>query len=78
MAYKIKLQYNGESFHLEKGDIPDLEGKGTIIVEAGEGMNYQSVEGNFICLSTSQINGRCFINGVDLQELVERLGARQK
>jgi len=77
MAYKIQLQYNSETFSLQRGDIPGLEGKGIIIVENHEGVQYQSTQGNFNGLSASQVNGVSRINGVDIGKLVESLRARR-
>lgn len=73
----ITLEYNGESYKLKSGDIPGLRGSGVITVVNRGNVQRQSTSGRFYGkLNQRQMDGRCYINGVEVSGLIERLKAR--
>jgi hypothetical protein len=76
---RIILDYNGERYVLERGDLPGVGGSATITVVNRPGHQYQSIsEGLEGDLIMRQVNGRGSINGVDLAKLVKRCKARRR
>lgn len=73
---RTTLVYNGKSYVLAKGDIPNLNGSGRIVVTRKPNRQEQYVDGNFSNVSMSQNGDRSYINGVDLDELVKKLESR--
>ena len=67
------LRYNGRDYQLENGDIPGINGNGTIVVESRKGFQHQSVEGDVGEISMAQRDGRSYINGVDIKKLTRKL-----
>lgn len=78
MKQKITLEYNGKIYPLIKGDIPNLDGSGRIIIKRRfGGLQQQRTEGNFRNIALYQDNGGSYINGVNIESLVKRLEERK-
>ena len=67
------LEYNGQVYRLNSGDVPDLVGTGNIVVKNRNGLQYQEWLGTFDNICMRQVGDKSFVNGVDVDELVERL-----
>jgi len=71
---RIVLEYNGDSYMLGRNVFPGLKGSGIIEITNKDGYQRQSSSGSFYGrLEQSQVNGKCFINGVDVGALVNKL-----
>lgn len=75
---KIKLEYNGEAYNLEKGDIPGLRGSGKISIINTPGCQDQEIIGSFPNLNVYADGKLSFVNGINIEGLIEKLEARKK
>jgi hypothetical protein len=73
----ITLDYNGQLYRVERGDIPGMRGSGKIVVRNKHG-NYQlDLVGNFRGnIVTEQRAKGTYINGVNIEDLIKRLEKR--
>ena len=73
---KTILKYNGKEYQLKPGDIPDLEGHGTIVIDNRKGQ-YQSTKGTLTNVHLYQDGKKQSINGIDLGKLIKKLEERK-
>lgn len=74
----VLMTINGKKYQLRSNDLPGLSGKGKITIISRDGCQAAKSSGDISNLSISQKNGKTSINGVDIEELVQKLEARQK
>jgi hypothetical protein len=73
----ITLDYNGERYRVNRGDIPGLRGYGKIIVRNKHGAQEVDLQGSFRGnIVTEQRAKGTYINGVNIEDLIKRLEKR--
>jgi hypothetical protein len=74
---KIILEYNGKRYRLKPKDIPSLKGLGRIIINRRNGLQEQVIEGCFGNINSYQDDSGSYINGVNIEDLIKKLEAKQ-
>lgn len=69
----IELVYNGKSYDIKDGDIPNLSGEGTITIIKTATSQSQRTCGNFSSIIMSQDEHHCYINGANIEKLIKKI-----
>ena len=75
---QINLEYKGKTYEFLTNRIPGLDGKGEITIRTSEGGSEEIIKGDFRSLHLCHLGDEYFLNGVNLDKLVEELEAERE